>query len=465
MGVDTSPYHDAGATAAQDIALGMATAVAYLRTMTAAGLDIDSAVGQILFRMGLGTHHFLAIAKLRAARAVWSRVVEACGASPASGAMKLHARVSNRVLTRRDPYVNLLRNTVAAFAAGLGGADVITSAPFDVLTGLPDGFSRRVARNTVLVMQEEANLHRVVDPAGGSWFLDQLTEQLAEKSWEIFQQIERQGGVAAALESGWVSQQINAAYEPRARNIAQRKEGITGVSEFPDITEQQVVRSAPDLSALRSTAAARTAASRQVAELQDLKSSGDVMQGLVAAAEKGASIGRMADALGFGATIAKTIQPLHLRTFAEPFEQLRDASDAWQAVHAVRPRVFLANMGPPAHHSGRAGYAKNFFEAGGFEVIGNSGFGDAEAAQAAFAESQAEVAVICSSDALYPEFVPLVAPRLKQAGARSVVLAGAPGENEAAWREAGVDRFIFIKCNVLETLRDLLRELGVLDQH
>ena len=156
------------------------------------------------------------------------------------------------------------------------------------------------------------------------------------------------------------------------------------------------------------------------------------------------------------------IEPLVTRGFAEPFEELRDAADAWQAKHGRRPRVFLANMGPVAHHTARATYAKNFFETGGFEVISTDGFQDAEAAAAAFGESGATIAVICSSDKLYPEVVPKVAARLKAAGARSVVLAGNPGANEAAWREAGVDRFIYVKCDVLATLQELLREEGVL---
>jgi methylmalonyl-CoA mutase len=168
VGVDTSPYHHAGATAAQDLAFGLATAVTYLRAMTTAGLDFDTAARQILFRVSLGTHHFLAIAKLRAARRLWWRVVEACGGSEDAGAMRIHARTSDRVLTHRDPYVNILRNTVGVFAAIVGGAEAITSVPFDQVAGLPDEFSRRVARNTLLILQEEAHLHRVIDPAVGS---------------------------------------------------------------------------------------------------------------------------------------------------------------------------------------------------------------------------------------------------------------------------------------------------------
>src|SRR5262249_37771197 len=187
--VGTAPYHHAGATAAQDLAFGMATAVEYLRAMTQAGLSVDVAAGQILFSISLGTHHFLALAKLRAARRLWARVVQACGGSPAAGAMCIHARVSKRVLTLRDPYVNLLRNTAACYAAALGGADAITSVPFDAVAGPPDSFSRRIARNTSLILQEEAHLHRVIDPAGGSSYLEWLTNQVAKHAWHIFQEI------------------------------------------------------------------------------------------------------------------------------------------------------------------------------------------------------------------------------------------------------------------------------------
>jgi methylmalonyl-CoA mutase len=462
VGVDTTPYHRAGATAAQDVAFSVATGVEYLRSMILAGLDVDSAAGQVLFSFSLGTHFFLAICKLRAARQLWSRVVESCGGSPAAGAMRIHARTSDRVLTRRDPYVNLLRNTAGVFAAGMGGAESITSVPFDALFGEPDAFSRRIARNTLLILQEEAHLNHVIDPAGGSWFLDRLTEQIALKGWEVFQQIERQGGMAAALQGGWVAGQIDSAYAPRAKNISRRKEGITGVSEFPNTGEERVIRPTPDHVALRDAAIMRmTARRRECPSLAAILTCHLRMAPAVAAATQGASLGQIARALGFHRESTEIV-PLELRDFAEPFEELRDASDAWQAAHGRRPTVFLASMGPVSHFTARATYARNFFEAGGFEVVTNDGFRDPEAATSAFAKSGASVAVICSSDKLYPELVPQLAGRLKAAGARSVALAGNPGANEAAWRTAGVDRFIFIKCDVLATLREMLREQGVL---
>jgi methylmalonyl-CoA mutase len=460
--VSTAPYHHAGATAAQDVAFGMATAVAYLRALTAAGIDVDTAARQILFSMSLGTHHFLAIAKLRAARRLWGQVVATCGGSSSAGAMRLHARVSKRVLTQRDPYVNLLRNTAAVFAAGIGGADAITSVPFDAAAGLPDDFSRRIARNTGLILQAEAHLHRVIDPAGGSWYLDWLTEQVAAKAWALFQEIERRGGMLQAVQTGWVARQIDSAFAPRARNIARRKEGITGVSEFPDAGEKRVIHPRPDLDALRATAAQRIVeVRRESAALVRLGSAEGKMAAAVEAAEQGASVEHLAHAAGFHVE-AVVLPPLAPHLFAEPFEELRDASDAWQAAHDRRPSVFLVNLGPVAHHTARATYAKNFFEAGGFAVQGNMPFKDAETAARAFAQSGAPVAVLCSSDKLYPDLVPQVAMKLKAAGARSVVLAGNPGGNEIAWRAAGVDRFIFMKCDVLGTLREMLREEGVL---
>lgn len=465
--VGTAAYHHAGATAAQDIAFGAATATEYLRAMTGAGLDVDSAARQILFSISVGTHHFLATAKLRAARRLWFRVVDACGGTGSSRAMRLHVRVSKRVLTQRDPYVNLLRNTAAVFAAGLGGAEAITSVPFDAACGLPDEFSRRIARNTALILSEEAHLHRVVDPPGGSWYLDWLTERLADWAWENFQEIERLGGMRHCIENGWVANEIDSAFAPRAKDLARRKEGITGVSEFPDVSEPRLARPEPDWMALRSAAAVHVAGlRRENAALGQLpihhrSAAGERTANAIQAATGGASLGQLAEALGFHAD-GTAIAPLAPHMFAQPFEELRDASDAWQRAHGRRPRVFLANLGPVAHFTARATYAKNFFEAGGFDVVDLGGYQQPEDAARALAGSEASVAVICSSDKLYPDLVPQAAPLLKAAGARSLVLAGNPGANEAAWRQAGVDRFIFIRCDVLATLRQLLREEGVL---
>ncbi len=325
-------------------------------------MSVDAAAGQIVFRISLGTHHFLSIAKLRAARRLWANVVAACGGSSSAGAMQIHARTSNRVLTQRDPYVNLLRNTVAAFSAGVGGADAITSVPFDHLTGPPDEFSRRVARNTVLVLQEEAHLHRVIDPAGGSWFLDQLTEQVATTGWKVFQQVEGQGGMLKALESGWIAQQIDAAFAPRAKDIARRKEGITGVSEFPNVREERVAHTPPPLEALQQAASQRAGVRKSLMVIQCFRGWRQrpmiARAAAVEAAIAGASIGQMAAPW---ASISpqkssyrrwsRAVSPNRSRSCATP------ATPGWPKTVGDQ-RVFLANMGPVAHYTARANYAR-----------------------------------------------------------------------------------------------------------
>ncbi|MCA9184043.1 MAG: methylmalonyl-CoA mutase family protein [Pirellulaceae bacterium] len=467
VGVDTSAYHQAGSTAVQDLAFAIATGVEYLRAMMTGGVPIDKAARQIAFTMSVGTHHFLVIAKLRAARRLWGRIVSVCGGSPTAATMSIHTRCSRRVLTQRDPYVNMLRNTTAVFAAGVAGADAITSVPFDAALGVPGSLGRRVARNTALILQEESHLHRVIDPAGGSWFLDNWTEQLADGAWQIFQQVEKMGGMAKALTSGWVAEQIDAAFAPRAKDIARRKEPITGVSEFPNVTEEKVGPAVLDGKALWSKSRDRVMNQRvelpelTAASVNNASTANQRVDHCIAAAAAGATLGQLAGLLQFRSGQQATTRPLEAHSFAEPFEELRDASDAWLAKSGQRPRVFLANLGPIAHHTARATYAKNFFEAGGFEVITNDGFANPDDAAQALQQSAAKIAVICSSDKLYPDFVPSATAALKGAGARTVVLAGNPGANEDAWRTAGVDRFIFIKCDVLDTLRSLLREEGI----
>jgi len=457
--VGSAPLHHAGATAVQDLAFSMATGVAYLRALTAEGLSVEEASRQLLFSYAIGCHQFLAIAKLRAARKLWARVIEACGGGVEAQRMAMHVRTSKRVITSRDPWVNMLRNTICAFSAGVCGAEVITTGPYDEAIGLPSPHTRRIARNTQTILMEESHIHRVTDPAGGCWFIEHLTDEIAEKAWAMFREIERRGGMAECLESGWVSEQIDSAFAPRARDIATRKEPITGVSEFPNLAEEQTEPEPVNF--------AQLLGQRRRTLLEFKKGRGDVGSiagdpgAMRAASAKGATLGELAQAIstGEGAALPSPITP---HPYAAPFEELREASDAYLAQCGFRPRVFLANLGPVAAHTARAGFAKNFFEAGGFEVLANNGFKTADEAAAAMAESGASIAVICSSDEMYGQMAEETARALRSAGARSVVLAGNPGENEERYRAAGIDRFIFMKCDVLGVLRELAQEEGVL---
>ncbi|HEY0934758.1 MAG TPA: methylmalonyl-CoA mutase subunit beta [Trebonia sp.] len=239
---DALPFHEAGATDAQELGCSLAAGTEYLRALRAAGLSGPAAAGQLEFRYAATADQFATIAKLRAGRRAWTRVLQQCGI-PASG-QRQHAVTSWPMLTRRDPWNNILRATVACFAAGVGGADAVTVTSFDAAIGQPDQLGRRVARNVHALLAEEANVARVIDPAGGSWYVDDLTEQLAARAWACFQDIERQGGLRAALASGYVASSLSVSREARRDALARRRAAVTGVSEFPLVGETLLSRPA-----------------------------------------------------------------------------------------------------------------------------------------------------------------------------------------------------------------------------
>ncbi|MFF0228463.1 methylmalonyl-CoA mutase subunit beta [Streptomyces sp. NPDC004629] len=329
--VDALPYHEAGGSAAQELGAALATGVAYLRELTGAGLTVEQSCAQLEFRYAATADQFLTVAKLRAARRLWARVAEVCGV-PGAGAQLQHAVTSPVMVTRRDPWVNMLRATVATLAAGVGGADAVTVLPFDHALGLPDAFARRIARNTSTILMEESHLARVIDPAGGSWYVERLTDELARAGWEFFRSIERAGGQAAVLRSGRIRADLAKTWQERTTRLATRREPITGVSEFPHLAERPVTREpAPE------------------------PPSGGL--------------------------------PRVRRD--EAFEALRARSDAHLAATGARPRIFLATIGPAAAHTARAAFAANLFQAGGVEPVTGGGFADSGATEAVLCSSDA----------------------------------------------------------------------------
>jgi methylmalonyl-CoA mutase len=367
MVVDALPYHRAGGSDADELGCAVATGVAYLRALTDAGLDADTAAGQLEFRYAVGVDQFLGMAKLRAARRLWARVTEVCGVRASARAQRQHAVTAPAMMTRRDPWVNMLRTTVACFAAGIGGADAITVAPFDTAIGVSDDFARRIARNTQSILIEESRLAGVIDPAGGSWYVESLTEELAAKAWSVFTGLERAGGIAAALASGDLADRLAATRATRAADVATRKYAITGVSEFPALAERPVTR--PPLAAARHDG------------------------GLPAV------------------------------RYAQDYEALRDSSDAVAESAGQRPTVYLATLGTVAAHSARAGFAANLLQAGGIETPTGpvAGFGD----------SGARVACLCGTDRAYADEAAAAIADLRAAGAVRVLLAGPSGTGAA----------------------------------
>lgn len=432
VALDTSPYVEAGATEVQELALMLATGAAYLRALSDAGLSADAAVAQIELTLAADADVFTTIAKIRAARRLWSNLAVACGASPEAAAPLVHLRTANRMMTNRDPWVNLLRVTAAAFAAGVGGADAVTTAAFDLPLGEPDELGRRMARNTQLLLQEESHLGHVVDPAGGSWYVETLTDQIATAAWGEAGRIDAAGGLAAGLLDGSIAASIAESRDRYLDRVAFRKAPITGVTEFADLHESPVQRSDADR---------RTLLNRAV--------------------NSAAATARQPHRSG-AATVCEPLPVVH---WAEDFEALRDASDAYLAATGHRPTAFLVNLGPVAVHTARATFAKNLFAAGGIDAVTSEvgstiGFADPQAAAAAAVESGAKLVCICSSDKLYAEHAADYARALSAAGLSPIYLAGNPSELRDELTEAGVDEFISIGVDVLDVLRRAHEVIG-----
>jgi methylmalonyl-CoA mutase len=410
---DGRVYHNAGATEAQELAAMLATLVAYLRAMEAAGLGPDKALPKVAVTLALDADQFLGIAKLRAARRLVWRVAEACGAGDAASRVHFAAETSQRMLARRDPWVNMLRTTMACAAGAMGGADSITVLPYTWAMGRPDAFARRIARNTQLVLMEESGLGRVVDPAGGSWTVEKLTKDLADRAWHILQDIERKGGMGEALTSGFIQDEIARAAEARARLVATGGMQLTGTSAFPQLGADGITVEPWPTQVLSA----------------DLKGT--------------------------------RVRPLPMQRLSEPFEALRDAADAFAKRTGSAPRVFLASMGPLAEHGTRSTWARNFLAAGGIDVTDNDGFATAQDAVGAFAQSGLSVACIAASDQRYAELAEATVRALKAAGARWVLVAGRPGDVRIRLETAGVDSFIHAGCDMLAVLGELHVRLGI----
>lgn len=408
---DGRVIHDAGGSEAQELAYVLAVGVTYLRALEAAGIALDDARRMIYARLSADADQFLTMAKFRALRLLWARVEQSCELT--SQPLFIAADTAWRMLTQRDPDVNMLRATIAAFSAGLGGANSINVLPHTLALGLPDAFARRVARNTQLVLLEESNLDKVSDPAAGSGGIETLTRQLCEAAWAQFQNIESAGGPFAALERNIIQTKVAAVRDARDVNIAKRKDVLTGASEFPNLHEKTpAVLDAKPVTALSPE-----------------------------------EIVIRFDALA----------PIRL---AAPFETLRDLSDRLLKTSGKRPAIFLANLGTAADFTARATFAKSFFETGGIEAIDTEGFSDPAALAAAFKSSGAALVCLCSSDKVYAVGAEAAARALHDAGAKHIYLAGRPGELEAALRTAGVGEFIFAGGDALAMLKTAYKRLG-----
>ncbi|MCV7408056.1 methylmalonyl-CoA mutase [Mycobacterium florentinum] len=402
--VDGPAFHNLGANATWELAAGIAAAVAYLRVLTESGMPVRRALGQISFRLAADDDQFMTIAKMRAVRQLWARVADVVGEPDAGGAI-VHAETSLPMMTQRDPWVNMLRSTLAAFGAGVGGVDTVLVFPFDIaipggFPGTARSFARRIARNTQLLLLEESHVGRVLDPGGGSWFVEDLTKRLAEGAWEHFQAVEGRGGFVDARD--YIAEVIADIAARRADDIAHRRTSITGVNEFPNLAEPALPQG---------------------------------------------------DSIGYP-------EVGNLRRYAAGFEALRDRSDAFLARTDSRPKALLLPLGPLAEHNIRTTFAANLLASGGIEAV-NPGTLDADGVAAAVSDAGSPaVVVICGTDKRYATEAAAIVDAARNAGVARIYLAGPEKAVADTDPEHRPDEYLTAKINAIEALSDLLTRLG-----
>ncbi len=468
-------YHDGGAGVVQELAFAMSTGIAYVRALLQRGMDAESAAGQMRFSFSLGLNFFMEIAKLRAARMLWSQIIEAFGGSTAAREIDIFANTSSFTETVYDPYVNVLRGTTEAFSAVVGGISGMRVRPLDEAVGQSIPSSRRIARNIQVLLKSEFNLLQPVDPAGGSWYIEALTKQVAESAWKMLQQIEEKGGMADSIASGFVQKEVAAVLESRFANLDTRTDRAVGTNMYPNTAEKPLQREAPDKAEVQRK---RSAAVEEYRSGTDKKRREEALAG-ISGQENGLPADLMktlADVFSAGATLCEVRERLNSgceagpeaaaiepRRWTEKYEALRKRSEEYAAKTGRRIRIFLANMGPLAQHKARADFSTSFMEVADFDVLKNSGFSAVDEAVEAAVQSGADAAVICSTDDTYPEIVPPLARGIKESSPEMMVLlAGSPApEYKESYLEAGVDDFIHVRANCRQILENIQKARGI----
>ncbi len=454
--VSDRAWHQSGGSAREELGFALAAAVSYWRALIDAGWPLEDAADAIGFSLTADTDLFLTIAKFRAMRALWARVTEAAGLAPRS--VSITAEMSFRMVTERDPYVNVLRATAAAFGAGVGGAKAVLLIPFNTRQGSPDAFARRLARNTHLILQEEAQLGRVADAAGGSYYVESLTHTLAAAAWDEFREVEAAGGLLSALERGILFRKLTDVSMRRHKNLARGRDKITGVSSFPNLEEEPLFSRPEDL-------AIDLTGLDEEGEIPELPCAvrGKRFGAIVSAAENGATLKGLERACD---TMMERFDfiPTTSERAAEPFEQFRAASDRAMSRVMARPPVFLANLGTLSDYNARSSWAKSFFAVGGIEALDEGSFSDLDTLIRSFQRNPAPVACICASDKTLQAFSGVPAA-LKANGAVAVYLAADPSalSNVSETDKRLIDRIIYDGCSMIKTLAELHDMMRVTD--
>jgi len=452
VGIQANLWADAGGTAVEELAFGLATGAAYFRALAGGGVPDDEIAPQFVMALSLGSNLFMQIAKLRAARLLWDRIVESFGVKPSP--LFIHGRSSIFNKSTLDPHTNMLRATAEGFAGVIGGVDSMHVAAFDEPVRTPDEFSTRIARNIHVILAEECGFAEVADAAGGSWYVESLTIELAKKAWELFQKVEGLGGMAAALREGFPQQTVAKSSASRLDAVSKRREAVLGVNLFPNPSEIPLAPTPEVCESKFTERSKRIAAARKGGVTIATATVGDVAKAFLA----GATIGEVRKALPRKGAAEKEIARVRVVRSAEGYEALRAAAQK------NPPQVWLAKFGSPKQSKARADFASGFLAAGGYDVRQQTaGAKSVEEAIEQAVVSKAAVVVVCSTDETYPEIIPAFVPALKaKMPGVKVMLAGYPPDQIEAHKASGVDDFIHLKVDCLVFLSNLHKELGLI---
>ncbi len=468
--VHEDPWHNGGADSALSLALVLASSVQMMRAMEERGLDPAASAARVQFHLCIASDFFMEIAKVRALRLLWSDVLAAAGCPEIAAEAKIHARTSRRSQSLLDPNVNMLRVTTQAMSAVFGGVDSLHVSPFDEVDSLPDEFSRRIARNVQLVLSHECHFDQVCDAAGGSWYVESLTRDLAEKTWEIFQEIEASGGIVECLKSGWVQDQVATAAELRKSRLATRKDVLVGTNQYANTQEVKRVPRQVDHARLhlrRSEAMnkLRTSGAQDehllvLGRLEKIMDAdkGDLLALLSDAAAHGATLGELTGILRHDTDPDLSVRTISLRRDSEPFEKLRSRVAGLKN----QARVFAICLGDVASYMPRLDFTRGFFQVGGFEVVEAGFFTEVTEAVSAAVESGAPLVVVVGLDQTYDDLAAETIKGLQEiSSAPKVILAGGSAEQIAAFTNVGLTQSINMRSNILDVLEKLAKDLEV----
>lgn len=473
IGVNTLPFINAGANNVQELAIALSIFVYYVDSLIELGISGKDIFNRTQFTLGVSTNYFMEIAKFRAVRILLNNIAEIYNFNKDKINFNIGAKTSKYYHTKLDPYVNLLRNTTLTFSAVLGGVNSISTSPFDEIIGLPDNISRRIARNTQTVLREESHLDQVIDPAGGSYFIESLTEELAKNSWEYFKKIENNGGILECLRNNFIQTEIENISAERTKDINLRKAVLVGTNMYANVKEKPINKNNFDHKKFHEKRSEYLSKFRTngnsdkhetvIRKLNSISNSTEykIIDLMSEAYFQGATIGEITSSLTSSHKNEIVIKPLVQKRASEDFEELRNMSLTYKSKHGFLPSVFLANMGSIKDYKARSEFSKGFFEVGGFEVFDPPGFTNIDNLVNEIMDSDTAIVVICSTDDKYPKLVPQITEAIKIKNDKiQIILAGYPKDQIEQHKNSGVDDFIYLGCDTLKILTSLHNKLG-----